>query len=400
MRRRDDDRLAEALRGAPVPGEIQAEDRAWTVVHEAFVEREPVAIGSRSRRRFGLALAGAAIGATLALTPAGADVREWIANVISPGEEDARPLLGSLPTSGSLLVESGAGVWIQDDDGTGRRLGDYSHATWSPNGLYVGASEGRELVALTPQGEVRWRLAAPARIRALDWSTDEGFRIGYVAGDQLRVVAGDGTADTTLVASIGAPAIAWRPESSPARARHQLAYVASPSRVVLLNTDTRRVVWRSADYGAEIESLQWSADGRRLLVAGDGFATVLSADGRPLLKGVAAGASAATLAPDGEHVATVRPGARGGAELALLPTEVGERESILYPGTPASSGSFGTPSFSPDGRWILLPWPAADQWLFVSVDARRVVAVADISRQFDTDRRGSAPFPRVAGWCC
>jgi hypothetical protein len=74
---------------------------------------------------------------------------------------------------------------------------------------------------------------------------------------------------------------------------------------------------------------------------------------------------------------------------------------VLYRSdVPGSAVRFGWPTFSPDGRWILLPWPQADQWLFVPVDGGRIRAVADISAQLDPDRRGNAAFPRVAGWCC
>ena len=49
---------------------------------------------------------------------------------------------------------------------------------------------------------------------------------------------------------------------------------------------------------------------------------------------------------------------------------------------------------SPDGRWLLVTWPAADQWVFVRVTARtQILAVSGITRQF-----GGGSFPLVAGW--
>jgi hypothetical protein len=36
---------------------------------------------------------------------------------------------------------------------------------------------------------------------------------------------------------------------------------------------------------------------------------------------------------------------------------------------------------SPDGRWLLVTWPQADQWLFVRSNGRRVRAVANIAEQ-------------------
>jgi hypothetical protein len=404
VKRRSHERVRAALRDVPAPGEGQAEERGWAVVREAFTEREVVRPRLNVRARAGLAALAAGLVAVVALTPAGAEVRAWLADAIEVGEDDARPVLGSLPASGSVLVESNDAAWVLNDDGSRRNLGDYRQVTWSPNGLYVGAAEGRELFALTPQGDVRWSLTAPARISALDWSSDEGFRVAYVAGRELRIVAGDGTpdGDPSLAEPVGSDAIAWRPETLPTAARHELAYVDARDRVVLENTDTRRVQWRSDPVSAPVESLQWSADGERLLIEADGFASLVDAAGNGLFKGPVATGSSATLAADGRKIAVVRPNRAGNAELVLVPASLAEsRERVLYPPSPGKGGvGFGPPTFSPDGEWILLPWPEADQWLFVRVADRRVVPVADISRQLDPDRRGSATFPRIAGWCC
>jgi hypothetical protein len=50
---------------------------------------------------------------------------------------------------------------------------------------------------------------------------------------------------------------------------------------------------------------------------------------------------------------------------------------------------------SPDGRWLMVGWPAADQWVFVRTDGSGLRAVANVSEQFR-----SRSFPRVEGWCC
>jgi hypothetical protein len=397
MRRGNDERVRAALREVPAPGESQAEERGWAVVREAFIEREAIRPPRGVRARAGLAGLVAGLVAVVALTPAGAEVREWIADAIEVGEEDARPVLGSLPAPGAVLTESREGVWILREDGSRRRLGDYDLATWSAHGRYVGVTDGRELLALTTTGEVRWSIRGPARIEALDWSSDEGFRVAYVASGELRIAAGDGTTNAVFREAVGSPAIAWQPESDPDLALHLLAFVNGKGHVTLADTDSGEVLWRSAKVGAEVESLQWSADGERLLVAGDGFGYVVDAEGNSVLKAVAAGASAATLAPSGDSVAAVRPSGKGGAELALIPTGPSTEEEVLYPNPPRTSGTFGAPTFSPDGNWILLPWPEADQWLFVRVADRRIIPV-DISRQLDPT--GAASFPNVAGWCC
>lgn len=403
MTRAPDEPVRQALREAQVPGEGQAEERGWQVVREAFVEREPRSHRLGSRPRAALALLGAGLIAAFALTPAGADVREWIADAIDVGEEDARPVLGSLPAPGSVLVESREGVWVLNDDGSRRRLGGYDHATWSPNGLYIGASEGRELLALTPQGVERWRIVAPDPIRSLDWSADEGYRVAYVAGRELHVVAGDGTGDFTLDDAVDSRAIAWRPETSPTRAIHEIAYVDATNHVTVVDTDSREVRWRSQEISAPVESLQWAEDGGRLLMVADEFALAFEGDGTTAFKGpIAGGFSQVTLSPDGEQVAVVWPAREGGAELKLLPSQPGGApKRVLYPSSPTSGAiGFGAPTFSPDGEWILLPWPQADQWIFVRIADRRVVPVGDISRQLDANGRGEGSFPRVAGWCC
>ena len=112
--------------------------------------------------------------------------------------------------------------------------------------------------------------------------------------------------------------------------------------------------------------------------------------------------TAATLSPDGQRIAAVRPSGAGNTALALIAASLAEaRERVLYPTSPGKAGvGFGAPTFSPDGEWILLPWPEADQWLFIRVSDRRVVPVGDISRQLDANGKGTGSFPEVAGWCC
>ena len=54
----------------------------------------------------------------------------------------------------------------------------------------------------------------------------------------------------------------------------------------------------------------------------------------------------------------------------------------------------------PTAHWLLLAWRDADQWLFIRLRDGRVVAVDNISQQFDPGGNGPPPFPRLAGWCC
>jgi hypothetical protein len=52
--------------------------------------------------------------------------------------------------------------------------------------------------------------------------------------------------------------------------------------------------------------------------------------------------------------------------------------------------------WSPDGRWLLVAWRDANQWLFVH--AGHVVPVSNIAGAFASS--GRAAFPTLGGWCC
>ena len=63
-------------------------------------------------------------------------------------------------------------------------------------------------------------------------------------------------------------------------------------------------------------------------------------------------------------------------------------------GTGGGLGNQGGVILSRDGRWLLVEWRTADQWVFVRLDGTRPFrAVSAIARQF----RGKAV---VEGWCC
>ena len=93
------------------------------------------------------------------LSPPGRAVLDEIREVV--GVEEAQPALFSLPAPGRLLVTADSGAWVVDEDGSKRLLGDYREASWSPFGRFVVATRANELVALEPDGTVRWSLARP-----------------------------------------------------------------------------------------------------------------------------------------------------------------------------------------------------------------------------------------------
>jgi hypothetical protein len=62
-------------------------------------------------------------------------------------------------------------------------------------------------------------------------------------------------------------------------------------------------------------------------------------------------------------------------------------------------GSLGEVAWSPNGRRLLIAWPAANQWIFLPVGQGEGRAVAEISTAFSPGQR-AASFPRLEGWCC
>lgn len=391
----NEDRLRQLLRDHPVPGSREAEERAWRVLRIAFEQRQREPEPTQRRLRVALAIAAALLlAALLALTPAGAKVGDLIGDVLDPGRKRAEPVLTDLPTGGRLLVESRQGPWIVQRDGAKRLLGEYAQARWSPRGRFVAATRKHELLAVDPLGEVRWSVTQRRRIASPTWSPS-GFRVAYLSGDSVRVVAGDGTEDRLVDAGAAATAPVWKPGQ-----RHLLAYVdRSGGRVRLVDVDSGREVWASAKYGVGIVGLDWSPDGRQLIVLTSSFFSVLDERGRPIAKGSTRGfADLAAFSPDGDRIALVRTVANakaGRSELVLI-----DRRTLAERRVFAGPGRFTDVTWSPDGEWLLLSWRDADQWLFIRPGDERVVAVSNISRQFAPGESSSEPFPRVSGWCC
>jgi hypothetical protein len=399
----NEDRLRELLRDRPIPDQQAAEERGWRVARAAFEERdrEPGPSPYRRGARLVLALAGAVVAAAaLALTPAGARVGDLIDDVIEPGRERTEPALTALPADGRLLVESAQGPWIVNPDGSKRLLGEYDQATWSPGGLFVAVTRGAELTAVVgnpaavgePAGTVRWSLAADERVHDPAWAPS-GFRVAYLSGDSLRIVAGDGTDDRRLDEGVADTPAVWKPSK-----RHLLTYVDRDRRVRLVNVDSGRQLWASGRYATDVKSLAWSRDGGRLLVLTSSFYTVLDARGRTISKRPIRGeADDAAFSPDGPIALIRHSGSRTAAGLSevVLVDEFGDERRLF-----SGPGRFADLTWSPDGRRLLFSWRDADQWLFVHPDGGKPDAVSNITRQFNPGDDEEVPFPRVSGWCC
>ncbi len=376
-----------ALRGIRAPDELAARQRAWEVVHGAYVDRPPMVARGRRRRAAILVAAAVLVGAlVLALSPAGATVRRWISHTL--GVPHSAPALFSLPARGSILVSGAGGTWTVAADGSTRRLGPWRQASWSPRGMFVAVTGGDVLAALDPHGVPRWKLARPA-VSDARWYAPTGFRVAYLSRHDLRVIAGDGTFDHPLASGVAAVAPSWRPGHP-----YELSYVSGAGKVVTRDA-TGRVSWTVAP-PARPRELAWSADGKRLLVlaragaaiydqSGHRIATVAMPPGTPILDGA--------LSPDGRMIALVRGGADDDVVLARLS---GRRPSLRRV---LSGAGLRQLTWSPDGRWLLITWPVADQWVFVRVAGEpRIAAVSRIGRQFATG--AGAHFPRIDGWCC
>ncbi|MGN6866855.1 MAG: hypothetical protein ACTHMY_00470, partial [Solirubrobacteraceae bacterium] len=148
-----------ALREFRAPGEGGAERRAWPVVREAYLQREPAPRAGRTRARLAFAPVLAVIAAGLVLSPAGATVGRLISKAL--GVQHAAPMLSSLPSAGRVLLSGPGGTWTATADGSLRHLGDWRQASWSPHGLYVAVASSNRLAAVDPRGNIRWAVARP-----------------------------------------------------------------------------------------------------------------------------------------------------------------------------------------------------------------------------------------------
>lgn len=357
------------------------EDRAWEVVRRAYEERPP----ARRRRGSRVLVAGvvgaAAIVAGAALSPPGRAVFHSVQRAV--GIEHAEPALFSLPAQGRLLVVSAndGGVWLVRANGFMRKLGPYADAEWSPHGLYVVATEGNALVALDPDGGVRWQLTrrGPSLPRWEGTTTDT--RIAYFTASGLRVVAGDGTDDHLLDRYATRVPVAW----DPARL-HTLAYAVRGA--IVLRAADGKLRWRTPLSRAP-SSLEWSSDGRYLAITTPSRVVVLDARGRVYRTVSMLGSllRQAAFRP-GTHVLAVVVRTPQRSEVRLVDVDRPGHARLLF----AGPGTFGDVAWSPVGGWLLVNWPAANQWVFLN--GKRVRAVANIRQQL------GHPLKLSGRWCC
>jgi hypothetical protein len=350
----------------PVSGERESAERSWEVVRLAYDERLP-APRRRDRRLLIVVAVGIAVLAA-ALSPPGLAVWGSLRDAVS--NEDH---LVALPSGGRVLVNARDGAWVVSADGSKRFLSDYRDAAWSPHGLYVAAARGNQLVALEPNGKVHWKLARRGPVGDPHWSY-EGYRIAYFAGGALRVVNGNGTGDHLLTRDARPGVLAWQPGT------HSLTYVNRAGNIVVTNVDRARSAAHIRTRLSPFD-LGWTPDSR-LVAVGPHAVGIFGRRGPQLQRiGVAGRITAASMSPDGRRLALV--------ELRAGQSTVDIEGRRVFSG----AGLIANVFWSPDGRWLILNWRGADEWLFLRTPARKLVAVPNIRATFGDGTT-------LAGWCC
>jgi hypothetical protein len=388
-----EERLRSELRGREAPGEADATARSWRVAEAAFAERAPLRRRPRPFVRVALVTGLLAVVLAALLTPAGAEVGEWIEKRIGLGPEEAQPTLRGFPGGGRLLAVSDSGAWVVNPGGRLRRLGDYRDVGWSPRGLFVVGTRGHRITAMEPDGVPRWSFSRPGRLSAPAWSPGDGFRVAYLErrgpSASVRVVDGSGGLDHLVASRARAVTPAWRPGGP-----YVLTYATAAGGLRTVDADSGRVLWRGRDVVPR--ELAWTRDGRRLLAMTRGALLVYSRDGALLARrDLPAGARALAVAPHPSgRRASLSFSRRGVSSVVSVRLgAVGRRPAPIFTG----SGTFRELAWSPGGRRLLVGWPEANQWLLIGGGRPR--AFAGMSRQLDPGGTG-AGFPRIVGWCC
>ena len=230
-------RLIARLRGYEAPGESEAGERARRLVLEAFAERAPV----RRRRLRVPRLVWPVLAALLA---AGAVAVAGHLRDDSPRE--VRAPFAPVEVGDGVVLALGRGVaYTVNARGRVRALGPATDGDLSPHALNAVLASGSGLVAVSvADGQVRWRVPAPAAVSLPRWSLERSVppccRVAYLAGGALYAVGGDGRGAHLLARRALAVAPAWRP----AGGDHELAF-AAPDGIHVLSADTRRPGWRA-----------------------------------------------------------------------------------------------------------------------------------------------------------
>ena len=333
-----EERLRRALREVDVPDRRGAEERALTMVRAAVPT-----LAARADREAAAGVAGAgsrsplAVGPIAALvSPAGAAVRgHFVRDAVEDEHRPAQPALTSLPGRRQPAGRFPAGA-------LGSSMPMARSACSAPTrnrpGLAPRPLRRRDEKLLSwrcidPEGEVRWTVyrgcgAGPP-------GPPDGFRIAYLNGSQLRLIAGDGSGDRPGERRLaGCPA--WVPGAGRA-----LSFVATSGRIRTLSVDTGEQLLGGAgaagvearDGRATAHACSSSLPGELQLRARSGTPSGAAGRGRGLLP-------AAARAPSGRRRRRCsRPRAAAAANSPRPPARPGPAPALLRPRPPRRSRS-------------------------------------------------------------
>ena len=372
---RSEERLRGLLREAPVPGAVEAERRGLLVVAEAFAGRERR--GRSPAPRLALVLASVLRARRALLSPAGASVRGWVGDVFTTATPPPAPALTDLPGGGRLLVQSEAGTWVVQADGSRRLLGRYEQASWSPHGLFVAAAAGHTLSAIEPDGTVHWTLSAPGAVsRPALVSVRRAHRLPQrrsAARRRRRRGRRPGRSRRVSRPSRrpgSAPACTTWPSSTP-DGRLRVEDVDGRRRLgsapALPGIETSGLVGRRLDPARSVPARPAGEAGETSKLAGEHPARRTARD-----------PAAERGEPGGGGL--LRPGdddRRGAStERRRRPARAAKSPSSIRPGAPPQRllsvpGDLASVLWSPDDSRLLIPWPGLDQWLFIPVRRSR-----------------------------
>jgi hypothetical protein len=230
------------------------------------------------------------------------------------------------------------------------------------------------------------------------WSVD-GFRVAYLAGGSLRVLAGDGSGDHDLVDFVARIAPAWQPGTP---GTHRLALLRDGDAIELRDVDSGAVIWRR-HAAVPPRQLLWSPDGRFLLAVAPRSLTLYGASGRLRARWAPPAGSRvrqAAFAPGpSDRLAFVLSRARPAADSVetTTATPAGLRsEPRLLLSLPERLAGL---SVSPGGDWLLVSSAAADQW--AAIRARgpvTLVTIDRVARRFEAPRATQRAFPAPVDW--
>ena len=321
--------------------------------------------GGRAAGSLAVALAAAALALAAALSPPGDAVADWVRDRGRPAparrpRAACPPPTGCRPAGacsspraarrGSSRRAASAGGSARGRAPRGRRTG----ASWSSGAV---AGSPRSIAAGTCAG--RW--SRRGRSRTALWSPS-GFRVAYRSGQDLRVVAGDGTGDR-LPRPRHVPADGLEARRRP-RARLTCRARTSTSSTSIPAARLARIRLPHVPH-----EIAWSADGRRLFVNLHRSLAIYDASGRRTgriwMPRPPDASTTFVPARSGSLVAVGAAASGASSEVALMGP--GARDRVLF----RADGRFTRLRFSPvrplaagglaAGRPVGLPAPGRDR---------------------------------------